>query len=132
MGGSPTTSDIEYKVSNYYFSFQVIQVFLVTTLTSAASASITDIIKSPAKAPSILSTSLPAANNFYLSYIILQGLGVFASTLAGVGGLIVRPLLAKFLGSTPRKLFIKWNSLTEMEYGSVFPVYTNLLVIGKY
>jgi hypothetical protein len=131
QAGSPTTADVEYTVSNYYFAFQVVQVFLVTTLTSAASSAVTDVIKNPGSAPALLSTALPAANNFYLSYIILQGLGVFSSTLAGVSGLVVRPLLAKFLGSTPRKLFIKWNSLTTMKYGTVYPVYTNLLVIGE-
>lgn len=39
--------------------------------------------------------------------------------------------MAKFLAKTPRKLFIQWNKLSEMKWGSVYPVYTNLLVIGK-
>lgn len=130
VGGAPTTADVEYTVSNYYFGFQVIQVFLVTTLTSAASAAVTDIIKNPGSTPALLSTALPAASNFYLSYIILQGLGVFSKNLAGISGLFVRPIMAKFLGSTPRKLFTQWNKLTVMRYGTVYPVYTNLLVIG--
>jgi hypothetical protein len=130
LGGAPTQADVEYTVSNYYFTFQVVQVFLVTTLSSAVSGSVMDIINQPSSAIKILANSVPKANNFYLSYMILQGLGVVSGMLASVSGLIVKPLLAKFLGSTPRKLFLRWNSLSELNYGTVYPIYTNLLVIG--
>jgi calcium permeable stress-gated cation channel len=130
LGGAPTQADVEYRVSNYYFAFQVVQVFLVTTLTSAISGSIMDIIKTPSSAIKILASSIPTANNFYLSYMVLQGLGVVSGMLASVAGLVVKPLLAKFLGSTPRKLFLRWNSLSALNYGTVYPIYTNLLVIG--
>ncbi|KAF2671970.1 DUF221-domain-containing protein [Microthyrium microscopicum] len=130
LGGAPTTADVEYTVSNYFFAFQVVQVFLVTTLTSAAAGAVSQIISNPSSAISLLRTSIPKSNNFYLSYIILQGLGVFSGTLAAVSGLVVRPLLAKFLGKTPRSKFIKWNNLKAMKYGTVFPVYTGLLVIA--
>lgn len=132
LGGSPTWSDVEYTVQNYYFAFQVVQVFLVATLGSAASASIEDIINNPSSVTSLLSKSLPKSSNFYLSYFVLQGLGVFASLLVGVVGLILTPILVKLLGSTPRKIFLKWNHLAGVQMGTVFPIYTNLLVIGKF
>jgi hypothetical protein len=130
LGGAPTQSDVEYTVSNYYFSFQVIQVFLVTTLSSAASSAATQIIQNPSSAPGLLSSQLPLASNFYLSYAVLQGIGVVSGTLVGIAGLFITPLLARFLGSTPRKLFLRWNQLTALGFGTVFPIYTNLLVIG--
>jgi len=130
LGGSPTRGDVEYTVSNYYFAFQVIQVFLVTTLTSAASGAVSDILKKPSTAASLLSTQLPKASNFYLSYLVLQGLGVFAGMLVGIAGLFITPILAKFLGSTPRKLFQRWNRLAGLSWGTVYPVYVNLLVIA--
>jgi hypothetical protein len=131
LGGSPTRGDVEYTTSNYYFAFQVVQVFLVTTLLSAASGAVFDILKQPSQAISILSNRLPKASNFYLSYMVLQGLGVFAGMLVGIAGLFITPILAKFLGSSPRKLFQRWNSLAGLSWGTVYPVYTNLLVIGK-
>ena len=131
IGGSPTHSDVEYTLQNYYFAFQVVQVFLVATVSSAASAAVTSIIKSPSSTPTILSSSLPKASNFYLCYFIVQGLGVFSGLLVSVGGLVITPLLAKILGSTPRKLFMRWNQLASVSWGVVYPIYTNLLVIGK-
>ncbi|KAF2432622.1 putative DUF221 domain protein [Tothia fuscella] len=130
IGGAPTYSDIEYTVQNYYFGFQVVQVFLVATLGSAASASIQKIINNPGSTTSLLSTSLPLASNFYLSYFILQGLGVFAGLLVGIAGLIITPILVMILGSTPRKIFTKWNHLASIQMGTVFPIYTNLLIIA--
>jgi calcium permeable stress-gated cation channel len=132
LSGAPTHADVEYKVSNYYFGFQVVQVFLVATLSSAASGAAEQLIKNPGQVFSLLGSSIPTASNFYLSYIIVQGLGVVSGLLANVSGLIVKPLLAKFLGSTPRKLFTRWNGLNSIKYGTVFPIYTNLLVIGKF
>lgn len=38
IAGLPTQSSIELKTHEFFFWFQVIQVFLVTTMTSAASA----------------------------------------------------------------------------------------------
>lgn len=131
LGGAPTYSDAEYTVQNYYFAFQVIQVFLVATLGSAASALAEKVAKDPGSVTTLLSTSIPKASNFYLSYILLQGLGVFASMLVGITGLFVTPLLARFLGSTPRKIFLRWNRLAGVGWGQVFPVMTNLFVIGK-
>jgi calcium permeable stress-gated cation channel len=130
LGGSPTTADVEYTVSNYYFGFQVVQVFLVATLSGAASSAGAEIAKNPSKIFDLLSTSIPKSSNFYLSYIIVQGLGVVAGLLANVAGLVVTPLLARFLGSTPRKLFLRWNTLKQINYGTVFPIYTNLLIIA--
>lgn len=131
LGGAPTYSDAEYTLQNYFFAFQVVQVFLVATLGSAASSAVQAIIRNPASITSLLSTAIPKASNFYLSYFVLQGLGVFSSMLVGIAGLFITPLLVWILGSTPRKIFLQWNKLAGVGWGQVFPIMTNLLVIGK-
>lgn len=47
LSGDPTLSAIELTVQNYYFAFQVVQVFLVATLGSAASAAVGQIREDP-------------------------------------------------------------------------------------
>ena len=132
IGGSPTYSDIEHTVQNYYFGFQVIQVFLATALTSAVTNTIVTLINDPSSVITLLSTSIPRTSTFYLSYFILQGLGVSTRILVDVTGLFTTPLLAKALGSTPRKIWQRWNQLSRVGWGTLYPVYTNLLVIGSY
>ncbi|KAF2239873.1 DUF221-domain-containing protein [Viridothelium virens] len=130
VSGDPSQSAIELSTQNYYFAFQVVQVFLVATIGSAASSSVVQIIKNPASVTSLLSQQIPKASNFYLSYIILQGLGVVAGTLVSITGLVVAFALAKILDTTPRKMYKRWSTLGSMGMGTVYPIYTNLLVIA--
>ena len=129
ISGIPTFSGVEYTVSNYYFTFLVVQVFLVVTVVSSAASSVVAIINDPTSAPSLLARQLPTASNFYISYILLQGLALSAGALAQVVGLILYHLLGKILDSTPRKKFNRFNSLSSVSFGTVYPVYSFLATI---
>lgn len=131
LGGCPTAAAVELWTQNAYFGFQVVQVFLVTTLSSAASAVVEDIIQQPTKAASLLAANLPLAANFYISYIVLQGLTFTAGALLGISGLIVGKVLGKLLDSTPRKMYKRWMSLSGLSWGTVLPPMSLLGVIGK-
>ncbi|KAK3116217.1 phosphate metabolism protein 7 [Teratosphaeriaceae sp. CCFEE 6253] len=130
FSGDPTRSAVELSVQNSYFAFQVVQVFLVATLGSAASSVGGQIAQNPASAISVLANNLPQASTFYLSYFLLQGLGVVSGLLVGLVGLVIFMVLGKLLDSTPRKMYKRWISLSHLGWGTVFPVYTNLFVIG--
>ncbi|KAK4989531.1 phosphate metabolism protein 7 [Elasticomyces elasticus] len=130
LSGDPSLSAVELTVQNYYFGFQVVQVFLVATLGSAASSAVGTILKNPTGIPTLLASQIPLASNFYLSYFILQGLGVVSSILLGLVGLVIFIVLGKLLDKTPRKMYKRWITLSYLGWGTVFPVYTNLFVIA--
>ena len=130
-GGLPSQSAVELRVQNSYFLFQVIQVFLVTTVTSSAAAAGGQIAKNPSSVTSLLAQDLPKASNFYISYFIVQGLSISSGMVLQLVGVILFMLLGKFLDTTPRKIYKRWSSLSGLGWGTVFPVYTNLLVIGE-
>lgn len=130
-GGDPSQAAIELTTQNFYFGFQVVQVFLVVTLTSSASSAVTQIIDDPMQAPNLLAEYLPLSSNFYISYIVLQGLSFSSGALLQIGGLIIGKILGKLLDSTPRKMYTRWSSLAGLGWGTVFPVVTLLAVIGK-
>ncbi|MCJ1383845.1 hypothetical protein MMC17_006959 [Xylographa soralifera] len=130
LGGMPSLARIELRTQNFYFIFQVIQVFLVTTLASAASTVVTKIINSPTSTPSLLAASLPAASNLYISYFLVQGLTIASGALLQIVGLILFKVLGKILDSTPRKMYKRFSSLSGLGWGTLFPIYTNLLVIA--
>ena len=131
-GGDPSQAAIELTTQNFYFGFQVVQVFLVVTMTSAASSTATKIIEEPMQAPNLLATNLPKSSNFYISYIVLQGLSFSSGALLQIGGLIIGKILGKLLDSTPRKMYTRWSSLAGLGWGTVFPVVTLLAVIGNH
>lgn len=122
LAGKPTLSLIELRCHESYFWFQLIQVFLVTTLTSAASAAVPEIIKNPGSLTTLLAQNLPKASNFYISYFILQGLVFSSGQLLRISGLVLSNTLSKFLDKTPRKMYNRWSSLSSVSWGNVFPV----------
>lgn len=71
----------------WYFAFQLIQVFLITTFSSGAAAVATKIAREPRLAPELLAENLPKASNFYLTYFILQGTASAAQNILNWSGL---------------------------------------------
>ena len=130
MAGAATLSEVELKTQNWYFVFQVIQVFLVTTFVSGASSVVTQIIDNPATAPTLLAKNLPKASNFYISFFIVYGLGQAAMQLLLIVPLLMKTILGKFLDKTPRKRYNRWTALAGPGWGSDYPKWTNLGVIA--
>ena len=132
FAGEPSLSRVELYTQRSYFAFQVIQVFLVTTLGSSATAVAKQIQESPESASTILASNLPKASNFYISYFIVQGLTIATGVLTQVVGFFIFSLLYKYLTGTPRAMYTKWANLSAISWGSTLPVYTNIAVIGAW
>ncbi|KAJ4373029.1 phosphate metabolism protein 7 [Neocucurbitaria cava] len=131
LAGYVTYSQIELKTQSWYFAFQVVQVFLVATLSSAITSVINDVLNNPGIVLKLLAQNLPKASNFYTSYFLLLGFSFAASTLLNIGGFVVVVLLGRILpGKTPRKIFDKLTKLSSPSWGSEFPKWTNLAVIA--
>ncbi|KAF5124512.1 hypothetical protein DV495_003935 [Geotrichum candidum] len=130
VSGVPSGTRVEYYVQNAYFAFLVVQVFLVTTLSSGAAAVIQDIINEPTSAMSLLAGNIPKASNFYISYFLLQGFTIAGGALLQIVALILFHVLSTLLDNTPRKIWNRWNLLSSTGWGTVFPIYTNLAVIA--
>lgn len=131
VAGWVTLSQVELQTQSWYFAFQVVQVFLITTCASAATAVIQQVRDNPGSVLTVLSNNLPKASNFYISYFVLFGLSSAAGTLLNIGGFVGIVLLGRILpGKTPRKIWQKLVNLSAPAWGSEFPKWTNLGVIA--
>jgi len=126
----PTESLVQMKVQGWYFPFQVIQVFLITTFSSGASSVAGQIVRDPTQAVSLLAQNLPKASNFYISYFILFGLITAALQLLNIAPLLFFLILGKILDKTPRKMYNRYVSLSGLGWGALYPKFTNLGVIA--
>ncbi|KFY40939.1 hypothetical protein V495_05162 [Pseudogymnoascus sp. VKM F-4514 (FW-929)] len=126
QSGVPSHSMIELFVLKRYFIFQVVQVFLVTTLSAAISDSLQSILEDPLSVRNLLSESLPKASNFYVSYLILQGLAMSATRVVHLPSLH-RAVFAG--GRTPRMMSTRWHRLKRVHWGTDFPLFANMGVI---
>jgi len=130
LAGEPSNSRVELFTQNAYFCFQVVQVFLISTVSSAATSVAKKIFDDPSKATELLANNLPTASNFYISYFIVQGLTIAAGVLSQVVGFAIFTLMYKYMAGTPRALYTKWANLSAISWGSTLPVYTNIAVIA--
>jgi hypothetical protein len=108
----------------------VVNVFLVTTLTSAASAATAQIIQDPLSAKDLLAENLPKATNFYISYFLLQGLTTSSLAVVQIMSVLVFKLITTFFDGSPRRLYSQWAALSAISWGNVFPIFTNMGVIA--
>lgn len=128
--GDYTGMAVELSVQRYYFAFLFVQVFLVISISSGITTVITQISHDPQSVPAILAQNLPKASNYFFSYLLLQALSVSAGALVQIMGLIEWFILAPLLDNTARQKWHRQTNLPNVQWGTFFPVYTNLACIG--
>ena len=132
LQGTKSGMLIELSVQKYYFFFLFIQVFLVVTVSNAVAtlASYFHNVNGLTGIPTLLAENIPKASNYFFSYMLLQALSVSAGALVQVGGLVSWFILAPVFDNTARSKFARQTQLSEVQWGTFFPVYTNLACIG--
>lgn len=115
----------------WYFVFQVLQVFLVTTLSSGAAAVASQIATDPAGIPQLLAERLPQASNTYLTYFVVQALTNAPSNILNYSDVLSFVFYDKYFDKTPRQKYNSYISLKGMPWGKLFPKYVNFVIIGK-
>lgn len=129
VAGNPLAQSVELFTQLAYFGFQIFNGFIVLTLASSATAAVVEVIQQPEKALSMLALGFPKSSNFFISYIILQGLGVAGGSLFQVVGLLSYYAFGYILDNTVRKKWGRFSGLGSMAWGTTFPVFTMLSCI---
>lgn len=133
FSGIPTRSGVELSTFTRMAIFSLVQNFLILTIISGASSGITQIvnvIKDPAGLPTLLSTVIPKASIFFLSYVILAGITGAASGFLQIVGLLIYYVKKFLLASTPRKTWHIDNDMGSVAWATLFASTTLLSVIG--
>lgn len=128
--GYCTTGDVELAVQRYYFCFLFVQVFLTVSISSSFTTIIRQIYHGVDSVPTMLATNLPKSSNYFLSYLLLQAFSISASRLLRPPGLMKWLLLIGPAKATPRQKWRHEAVLQPAQWGTVFPVFTNLACIG--
>jgi len=129
--GLLTDVAVELSLQKYYFAFLFVQVFLIVSLSPSITAVVQVVVHGLDSVPAILATNLAKASNYFLAYLLTRCFSQCASTLLQVGRLINWCTLPLIRDVTPRRKWEKEKSLSQMQWGTLFPIYTNLACIGK-
>ncbi|KAJ2919488.1 hypothetical protein MD484_g945, partial [Candolleomyces efflorescens] len=130
LQGYRARSWVEYSLLKKYFLFLLINVVFIFLLASTYWQLVRDLANSPAKVPEKLAQALQAgrARHFFLSYVILQGLGIMPLQLLNLGVIIPRAFSIMFFTRTPRD-FAELNAPPMINYGVVYPQAILMFVI---
>ncbi|KAK3619202.1 hypothetical protein LTR56_022637 [Elasticomyces elasticus] len=128
--GVPTGSAKELGVQTWYFTFLFIQVFFVVTLSSGLTVFLAEITSHPDQVIKSLAESLPRASNYFFQYLLVQALSNSASALLQIGTLFFWFIWAPISDATPRQKWRRQVTLSNIQWGSFFPPFTNFAVIG--
>ncbi|KAL5521544.1 PHM7_2 [Sanghuangporus sanghuang] len=128
--GVPRRSGVELRLMSRYFLFQVIHSFLIVTLASGIIAALPELLDDPGSIPTILAQKLPSASNFFLTYVILQGLSGSAAGFLQAIPLVIYYAKLFILGSTPRSVYNIKYTLRNVKWGTLFPATTLIVVIS--
>ncbi|KAF5381794.1 hypothetical protein D9615_005509 [Tricholomella constricta] len=128
--GYRARSWVEYSLLKKYFLFLLVNVVFIFLLATTYWQLVRDLANSPAKVPEKLAIALQAgrARHFFLSYVILQGLGIMPLQLLNLGVIIPRAFYRMFLTRTPRD-FAELNAPPMINYGVVYPQAILMFVI---
>ncbi|EXJ83617.1 hypothetical protein A1O1_07240 [Capronia coronata CBS 617.96] len=130
LSGQPTTTEGAKWAQTWYFAFQVVQVFLITTFSSGAATLANRIANEPTSVPTLLAKNLPKASNFYLTYFIIQGLGTASNNVLNYSDLLSFLFFYKVMAKTPRQKFTTYSKMKGISWFIVYPKFTNLAVIA--
>ncbi|KAF8661641.1 hypothetical protein AX16_001283 [Volvariella volvacea WC 439] len=128
--GYKARSWVEYSLLKKYFLFLLINVVFIFLLATTYWQLVYDLANSPAKVPEKLAIALQAgrARHFFLSYVILQALGIMPLQLLNLGIILPRIFYRMFLTRTPRD-YAELNAPPMINYGVVYPQAILMFVI---
>ncbi|KKA29632.1 hypothetical protein TD95_000671 [Thielaviopsis punctulata] len=135
--GAKTGAQKAEFVQRAYFIFLFFQVFLIVSIASFFAASADQILanlqsltRDPTSVLELLAENLPKSANYFFSYMILQAMSTSSGTLLQIGALVTWYVLARLFDSTARAKWTRNTTLSTINWGSFFPVYTNFACIA--
>ncbi|SMQ51567.1 unnamed protein product [Zymoseptoria tritici ST99CH_1A5] len=128
--GAPTRSRREIVTQAFYFTFLLIELVLVTSISSGLIATISSIINNPTSIVQKLANELPKASNYFFNYLIIQALGYSGSLLFQYLRLLFITLIWPWFTQTPRQEAFLQTTIPHQMWGNVFAVWTNFAAIG--
>ncbi|THU93310.1 DUF221-domain-containing protein [Dendrothele bispora CBS 962.96] len=122
LQGYRARSWVEYSLMKKYFLFLLVNVVFIFLVATTYWQLVRDLAGYPAKIPEKLAKALQSgkARNFFLSYTILQGLGIMPLQLLNLGVIVPRFILRALVIRTPRD-FAELNAPPMINYGVVYP-----------
>jgi hypothetical protein len=101
--GAPTRSRREVITQAFYFTFLLIELVLVISISTGLITTLGIIFNNPVSIVQTLADSLPRASNYFFNYLIIQALAYSAALLFQYLRLLFITLIWPWYTQTPRQ-----------------------------
>ena len=129
--GTPTRSKREIVTQNFYFTFLIVELVLVTSISAGVVATVPEILSHPYHIPNILGTNLPKSANYFFNYLIIQCLGFSGSVLFQYLRILYITTIWPWFTQTPRQEAWLQTTIPHQMWGNVYSLFTNFAAIGR-
>ncbi|GIL80074.1 hypothetical protein Vretimale_12911 [Volvox reticuliferus] len=107
LSGSTSISEIDFGVVKRFFLFQVVVVFFGTIIAGSFFNQLQQWVKNPTGIVTTLGKSIPMTSTFFITYLLINGLGVKSMAFIRLPNFVIFWVLSKFAGS-PRARQRMW------------------------
>lgn len=124
MEGCISFSKNQFRSFDRYFTFQVINVFLVTTIAGSVIDCLKDIYEDPKSAFALLGGSLPKMGAFFTNYLLIKafaGLGIEIIRLPAMCSALLKTLFTSNVTPRDRKFPYLFGAIRSMSNPGWFP-----------
>ncbi|KAJ2741421.1 phosphate metabolism protein 7 [Coemansia sp. BCRC 34301] len=129
MEGTPTRSQVDLRLLNRYFFFQVWSVYVVSIFSSSIVAITAHAIGNPGEIVRLIQTQVPASATNILSYVLMLAfIGAAKEILQGVP-LALRYLVPILFARTPRALY-RAEMPSSFDWATSIPTHTLIFLMG--
>ncbi|KAF4547340.1 Hypothetical protein D9617_46g064400 [Elsinoe fawcettii] len=126
-----SSRDRDLACAKYLFLYLYFQVFVFVSFSTTITAALSFIVQRPDEIPELFSLNLPKAGNYFLSYIIIQGLTLAVVSLLDWKHIVGKYVLSRLSVQTMRQRMML-DCPTDIDWVVLFPTTTLLAIIGMY
>jgi hypothetical protein len=126
-------SAITHSLMAKYFLFLVVNVLLISTLTSGVIDTYNTLQKNGFKLDDIITLiaeNLPSSSSFFINYVLLRGFTGPALELLQIAPLLLNFFFTNVMAKSPRQIWDVQGRLESVNYGVLFPQQTLIFCIG--
>lgn len=132
MEGIPQQSFVQLSVLHKFFFFQLIDVVLVSTLSGGFMTIVSELsllAQNPFMIINILSTELPKASTFFITFVMLQSTNQSGQAMLQLIPFILSYVFPIFY-TTPRDIYTAKKTCPNVNLGTLIPAQTIIFVLG--
>ncbi|KAG2424686.1 hypothetical protein HXX76_014262 [Chlamydomonas incerta] len=128
LSGTTSLSEIDFDVVARFHLFQVVVVFFGSVVAGSFFNQLTQLVKHPTSAITVLGKSIPMTATFFITYLFVNGMAVRSILFVRLPDFVIFWFMSKFAGS-PRARERMWMNQFQF-YGRTVPDHTIAMLLG--